>query len=255
MTATTTRREPPRPRPGGARTADPARAAEVAAVVRRARPGPRPAGDDPLARARPPLADGRRRGDAARGRRLGDRRRRRHRPAGDRAGRPGRSVRAGRGGRSLAGDGRAGHGPRSRHRPARVHPRRRARAAVRRRPVRGGHDRLRAAARWPTRSPASASCAGSSGRAAASSASSRRCARPRWWGRLQHWTARRLAPLAVSVAARRDAYRRLSTLVRNVPDADALADTAPGRGPRRRLATAVSGSARSRSTRERSPPG
>jgi demethylmenaquinone methyltransferase/2-methoxy-6-polyprenyl-1,4-benzoquinol methylase len=47
---------------------------------------------------------------------------------------------------------------------------------------------------------------------------------PRWWGRLQHRTARRLAPLAVSVAARRDAYRRLTELVRNVPDADSLAD-------------------------------
>ena len=30
---------------------------------------------------------------------------------------------------------------------------------------------------------------------------------PRWWGRLQHRTARRLAPLAVSVTARRDAYQ------------------------------------------------
>ena len=48
--------------------------------------------------------------------------------------------------------------------------------------------------------------------------------RPRWWGRLQHRTARRLAPLAVSVTARRDAYRRLNALVRNVPDADSLAD-------------------------------
>jgi demethylmenaquinone methyltransferase/2-methoxy-6-polyprenyl-1,4-benzoquinol methylase len=48
--------------------------------------------------------------------------------------------------------------------------------------------------------------------------------RPRWWGRLQHRTARRLAPLAVSVTARRDAYRRLNELVRNVPDADTLAD-------------------------------
>jgi ubiquinone/menaquinone biosynthesis C-methylase UbiE len=48
--------------------------------------------------------------------------------------------------------------------------------------------------------------------------------RPRWWGRLQHRTANRLAPLAVSVAARRDAYRRLSALTRNVPDADSLAD-------------------------------
>jgi demethylmenaquinone methyltransferase/2-methoxy-6-polyprenyl-1,4-benzoquinol methylase len=47
---------------------------------------------------------------------------------------------------------------------------------------------------------------------------------PRWWGRLQHRTARRLAPLAVSVAARRDAYQRLTALVRNVPDADSLAD-------------------------------
>jgi demethylmenaquinone methyltransferase/2-methoxy-6-polyprenyl-1,4-benzoquinol methylase len=48
--------------------------------------------------------------------------------------------------------------------------------------------------------------------------------RPRWWGRLQHRTARRLAPLAVSVTARRDAYRRLNELVRNVPDANTLAD-------------------------------
>ena len=47
---------------------------------------------------------------------------------------------------------------------------------------------------------------------------------PRWWGRLQHRTAQRVAPLAVSVAARRDAYRRLTALVRNVPDADSLAD-------------------------------
>jgi demethylmenaquinone methyltransferase/2-methoxy-6-polyprenyl-1,4-benzoquinol methylase len=47
---------------------------------------------------------------------------------------------------------------------------------------------------------------------------------PRWWGRLQHRTARRLAPLAVSVAARRDAYRRLTALVRNVPEADTLAE-------------------------------
>jgi demethylmenaquinone methyltransferase/2-methoxy-6-polyprenyl-1,4-benzoquinol methylase len=45
----------------------------------------------------------------------------------------------------------------------------------------------------------------------------------RWWGRIQHRTARRLAPLAVSVAARRDAYQRLTELVRNVPDAEALA--------------------------------
>lgn len=47
---------------------------------------------------------------------------------------------------------------------------------------------------------------------------------PRWWGALQHRTARRLAPLAVSVTARRDAYRRVSALVRNVPDAETLAD-------------------------------
>ena len=47
---------------------------------------------------------------------------------------------------------------------------------------------------------------------------------PRWWGNLQHGTARRLAPLAVSVTARRDAYRRLTALVRNVPDAESLAD-------------------------------
>ncbi|HEX5013252.1 MAG TPA: ubiquinone/menaquinone biosynthesis methyltransferase [Candidatus Limnocylindrales bacterium] len=47
---------------------------------------------------------------------------------------------------------------------------------------------------------------------------------PRWWGRIQHRAARRIAPLAVSVAARRDAYRRLTELVRNVPDADSLAD-------------------------------
>jgi demethylmenaquinone methyltransferase / 2-methoxy-6-polyprenyl-1,4-benzoquinol methylase len=49
-------------------------------------------------------------------------------------------------------------------------------------------------------------------------------ARPRWWGRIYHRTARRLAPLAMSVGGRREAYRRLATLVRNVPDADVLAD-------------------------------
>jgi demethylmenaquinone methyltransferase / 2-methoxy-6-polyprenyl-1,4-benzoquinol methylase len=48
--------------------------------------------------------------------------------------------------------------------------------------------------------------------------------RPRWWGRIYHRTARRLAPLAVSVAGRRSQYRRLAALVRNVPDADTLAD-------------------------------
>jgi demethylmenaquinone methyltransferase/2-methoxy-6-polyprenyl-1,4-benzoquinol methylase len=48
--------------------------------------------------------------------------------------------------------------------------------------------------------------------------------RPHWWGRLQHRTAHRLAPLAVSVAARRDAYRRLHALTSNVPDAETLAD-------------------------------
>jgi demethylmenaquinone methyltransferase/2-methoxy-6-polyprenyl-1,4-benzoquinol methylase len=48
--------------------------------------------------------------------------------------------------------------------------------------------------------------------------------RPRWWGRIQHRTAGRLAPLAVSVTARRDAYQRLNALVRNVPEADTLAD-------------------------------
>ena len=53
---------------------------------------------------------------------------------------------------------------------------------------------------------------------------------PRWWGRLQHRTARRLAPLAVSVAARRDAYHRLTALVRNVPDADTLADLLQANG-------------------------
>jgi demethylmenaquinone methyltransferase / 2-methoxy-6-polyprenyl-1,4-benzoquinol methylase len=47
---------------------------------------------------------------------------------------------------------------------------------------------------------------------------------PRWWGRIYHRTARRLAPLAVSVAGRREAYRRLARLVQNVPDADTLAD-------------------------------
>jgi demethylmenaquinone methyltransferase/2-methoxy-6-polyprenyl-1,4-benzoquinol methylase len=47
---------------------------------------------------------------------------------------------------------------------------------------------------------------------------------PRWWGRIYHRTARRLAPLAVSVAWRREAYRRLARLVQNVPDADTLAD-------------------------------
>lgn len=53
---------------------------------------------------------------------------------------------------------------------------------------------------------------------------------PRWWGRLQHRTARRLAPLAVSVAARRDAYHRLTALVRNVPDPESLADLMRGSG-------------------------
>jgi demethylmenaquinone methyltransferase / 2-methoxy-6-polyprenyl-1,4-benzoquinol methylase len=48
--------------------------------------------------------------------------------------------------------------------------------------------------------------------------------RPRWWGRIYHRTARRLAPLAVSVAGRREQYRRLAALVRNVPDAETLAD-------------------------------
>jgi demethylmenaquinone methyltransferase/2-methoxy-6-polyprenyl-1,4-benzoquinol methylase len=48
--------------------------------------------------------------------------------------------------------------------------------------------------------------------------------RPRWWGQLYHRTARRIAPLTVSVAARRDAYRRVAALVRNVPDADGLAE-------------------------------
>ena len=48
--------------------------------------------------------------------------------------------------------------------------------------------------------------------------------RPRWWGTVYHGIARRLAPLAVSVAGRREAYRHVATLVRNVPDTDALAD-------------------------------
>jgi demethylmenaquinone methyltransferase / 2-methoxy-6-polyprenyl-1,4-benzoquinol methylase len=48
--------------------------------------------------------------------------------------------------------------------------------------------------------------------------------RPQWWGRLQHRAANRLAPLAVSVAARHDAYRRLHALSANVPDAESLAD-------------------------------
>ena len=48
--------------------------------------------------------------------------------------------------------------------------------------------------------------------------------RPRWWGRIYHRAARRLAPVAVSVAGRREAYRRLSALVQNVPDAETLAD-------------------------------
>lgn len=47
---------------------------------------------------------------------------------------------------------------------------------------------------------------------------------PRWWGRIYHRTARQLAPLAVSVAGRREAYRRLARLVQNVPDAETLAD-------------------------------
>lgn len=48
--------------------------------------------------------------------------------------------------------------------------------------------------------------------------------RPRWWGRVYHRTARRLAPLAVSMAGRREAYHRLAALVQNVPDAETLAD-------------------------------
>jgi demethylmenaquinone methyltransferase / 2-methoxy-6-polyprenyl-1,4-benzoquinol methylase len=47
---------------------------------------------------------------------------------------------------------------------------------------------------------------------------------PRWWGRVYHRSARRLAPLAVSVAGRREAYRRLALLVKNVPDVETLAD-------------------------------
>jgi demethylmenaquinone methyltransferase/2-methoxy-6-polyprenyl-1,4-benzoquinol methylase len=47
--------------------------------------------------------------------------------------------------------------------------------------------------------------------------------RPRWWGGLQHRTAQRLAPLAVSVTARHNAYRRLHELTSNVPDAETLA--------------------------------
>jgi demethylmenaquinone methyltransferase/2-methoxy-6-polyprenyl-1,4-benzoquinol methylase len=48
--------------------------------------------------------------------------------------------------------------------------------------------------------------------------------RPRWWGRIYHRTARRLAPVAVSVAGRRETYRRLASLVKNVPDVETLAD-------------------------------
>jgi ubiquinone/menaquinone biosynthesis methyltransferase len=48
--------------------------------------------------------------------------------------------------------------------------------------------------------------------------------RPRWWGRIYHRAARRLAPVAVSVAGRREAYRRLAAIVQNVPDAETLAD-------------------------------
>ena len=78
-------------------------------------------------------------------------------------------------------------------------------------------------ARWPTRSRRSASCAVSSDPAAASSASSRRC--PGQSGGAASSTGRpTAAPLAVSVAARGDAYRRLGALTRNVPDADSLAD-------------------------------
>ena len=69
-----------------------------------------------------------------------------------------------------------------------------------------------------------ASSAASSGQAAGSCASSRRCRGRAGGAGIQHRTARRLAPLAVSVTARRDAYRRLDALVRNVPDADTLAD-------------------------------
>jgi len=47
--------------------------------------------------------------------------------------------------------------------------------------------------------------------------------RPRWWGRLQHRTAQRFAPLAVSVTVRHDAYRQLHGLTSNVPDAEVLA--------------------------------
>jgi demethylmenaquinone methyltransferase/2-methoxy-6-polyprenyl-1,4-benzoquinol methylase len=47
---------------------------------------------------------------------------------------------------------------------------------------------------------------------------------PAWWGRIYHRVARRLAPLAVSVAGRREAYHRLAALVQNVPDVDTFAD-------------------------------
>ncbi len=48
--------------------------------------------------------------------------------------------------------------------------------------------------------------------------------RPRWWGRIYHRAAGRIALLAISVAGRRQAYRRLAAVVRNVPDPEALAD-------------------------------
>jgi demethylmenaquinone methyltransferase/2-methoxy-6-polyprenyl-1,4-benzoquinol methylase len=48
--------------------------------------------------------------------------------------------------------------------------------------------------------------------------------RPRWWGAVYHGVAGRLAPMAVSVAGRRAAYRRVAALVRNVPDPDTLSD-------------------------------
>ena len=44
-----------------------------------------------------------------------------------------------------------------------------------------------------------------------------------------------MAPLAVSVAGRREAYRRLTMLVQNVPDAETLADLMRAAGQNEKL--------------------
>ena len=181
---------------------------EVTAMFDEHRAGLRPPQHDHDDGPRPALASGGRRRVAARAGRLDDRRRGGDGQAGGRARRSRGPVRPGRRGRPLGRHGRSGTGRDQRPRPARVHRRQRAGAALRRRPVRRGDHRVRPPQSVRLRGgfPGDATCR-PTGRPGRLPGADDAAAAPGGAGSTGR-VFRRGAPLAGSIAGRREMYDR-----------------------------------------------